>query len=238
VNINPIFCLNLDNCIYFLATKRDITERKNAESELMKAIEKAECGTKAKSEFLANMSHELRTPMNGILGLAEILQGQELTEDVKECVDAIHSSGMNLLSIVNDILDLSKIEAQELEIEKYPFKSRDILKNIRDVTAVSASKKGLSLDIQVNLDVPEWLAGDGKRIQQTIFNLVGNAIKFTEKGSVAVSMDWKEMNGKNQLIIQVQMSFINICSISFHKQILRFLENLEGPAWGLPLQNI
>jgi len=114
VNLNPIFCPDTKECIYFLATERDITERKNAESQLMKAIERAESATIAKSEFLANMSHELRTPMNGILGLAEILQGIELTDEVRECVDAIHGSGMNLLSIVNDILDLSKIEAQEL----------------------------------------------------------------------------------------------------------------------------
>lgn len=210
VNISPIFCPDSKECIYFLATERDITERKNAESQLIKAISKAEAATIAKSEFLANMSHELRTPMNGILGLAEILQGGELTEDVRECVDAIHSSGMNLLSIVNDILDLSKIEAKELEIEKYPFKIKDALKNIKDVTSLSASRKNLNYDMNLNTNVPDWLMGDGKRIQQVIFNLVGNAIKFTENGGVSVSIDWKDMGGKSSLVIQVQDTGIGI----------------------------
>jgi len=210
VNLNPIFCTKTGNCIYYIATERDITERKTAESQLINAIQKAEEATKTKSEFLANMSHELRTPMNGILGLAEILQGTELTEEVKECVDAIHSSGKNLLNIVNDILDLSKIEAQELEIEEYPFKIKDILKNVKDVTFLSATRKGLGYDVNVNLNVPDWLAGDGKRIQQIIFNLIGNAIKFTEKGGISIFMDWKNIDKKSNLIIQVQDTGIGI----------------------------
>lgn len=218
INLNPIFCPHSNECVYFLATERDITERKNAESQLMKAISKAEAATIAKSEFLANMSHELRTPMNGILGLAEILQGIDLTDDVRECVDAIHSSGMNLLSIVNDILDLSKIEAKELEIEKYPFKIKDTLKNIKDITSLSAAQKNLNYDMNLNTNVPDWLMGDGKRIQQVIFNLVGNAIKFTEKGGVSVSLDWKEISGKNSLMIQVQDTGIGIPD-EFHKHL-------------------
>jgi PAS domain S-box-containing protein len=218
VNLNPIFCPKSGDCVYYFATERDITERKNAESQLMKAIDKAEQATKAKSEFLANMSHELRTPMNGILGLAEIVQGLELSDDVRECIDAIHSSGMNLLSIVNDILDLSKIEAQELEIEKYPFKIKDSLKSIKDVTSLSAIRKNLNYDMQINTNVPDWLMGDGKRIQQVIFNLVGNAIKFTEKGGIALSIDWDEVNGKNSLMIQVQDTGIGIPD-EFHKEL-------------------
>ena len=218
INVNPIFCPQSGECVYFIATERDITERKNAESELLKALEKTEMATRAKSEFLANMSHELRTPMNGILGLAEILQGQELSDDVRECIDAIHGSGMSLLSIVNDILDLSKIEAQELEIEKYPFKSRDILKNIRDLTAIAASRKGLNYDIQISENVPEWFMGDGKRIQQIIFNLVGNAIKFTEQGGIAIHMDWKTVRGEDSLMIQVQDTGIGI-PIEFQEQL-------------------
>lgn len=210
INLNPILCTKTGECVYFLATERDITERKTAESQLMKAIEKAEEATKAKSEFLANMSHELRTPMNGILGLAEILQGADLSDEVRECVDAIQSSGQNLLCIVNDILDLSKIEAQELEIEKYPFKIKDALKNVKDITSLSATNKNLSYDMSVNLDVPDWLTGDGKRIQQVIFNLVGNALKFTEKGGVSVSVDWKQMGGDTSLYVQVQDTGIGI----------------------------
>ncbi len=209
MNLNPILNPDTGECLYFLATERDITERKTAEGQLIRAIESAEAATKAKSEFLANMSHELRTPMNGILGLAEIVQGMELSEDVAECVDAIHSSGMSLLTILNDILDLSKIEAEELEIEEYAFKTNDILKNIKDLTALSASRKNLLFDISVNLNVPEWLCGDAKRIQQIIFNLVGNAIKFTETGSVSLSLDYKKDNHPS-LMIQVQDTGIGI----------------------------
>lgn len=218
ININPIICPDSGECTYFLATERDITERKTAETQLMRAMHKAEMATKAKSEFLANMSHELRTPMNGILGLAEIVQGLELSDDVRECVDAIHSSGMNLLSIVNDILDLSKIEAEELEIEKYPFRIKEALKNIKDVTTLSAARKNLNFDVNINLDVPEWLMGDGKRIQQVIFNLVGNAIKFTEKGGVSLAVDWKDKNDKSCLMIQVQDTGIGIPD-EFHQHL-------------------
>ncbi|MFA7275210.1 MAG: ATP-binding protein [Pseudobdellovibrionaceae bacterium] len=211
INISPIFAPDNPNDIYFLAAERDITERKNAEAQLIRAIQKAEIGTRAKSEFLANMSHELRTPMNGILGLAEILQGMELNDEVRECVDAIYSSGASLMGILNDILDLSKIEAQELEIESYPFRTQDILKNIRDLTQVAALRKSLNYDIQMNMNVPEWLKGDGKRIQQVIFNLVGNAIKFTEKGGVNLSVNWKEDgNNKGMLHISVQDTGIGI----------------------------
>ncbi|MBL8638988.1 MAG: response regulator [Alphaproteobacteria bacterium] len=218
INLNPILDPESGDCVYFLVTERDITERKTAESQLLRAIKNAEAATKAKSEFLANMSHELRTPMNGILGLAEILQGTEITQDVRECVDAIHSSGMSLLTILNDILDLSKIEAQELEIEHYAFKTRDILKNIHGLTMPIAQKKSLLLDMHMNFNVPEWLCGDGKRIQQIIFNLVGNAIKFTETGSVTLSVDYRAVPSGSVLMIQVQDTGIGIPD-EFHKNL-------------------
>lgn len=218
INMNPIFDTGSTDCMYYLATERDITERKNAESQLLRAIEKAEAGTKAKSEFLANMSHELRTPMNGILGLAEILQNGDLTEEVRECVDAIQVSGQSLLGILNDILDLSKIEAQELAIEKYPFRTNDILKNIRDLTGLTAARKGLDYNIQINMNVPEWCMGDGKRIQQIIFNLVGNALKFTEKGSVDLSVDWREKEGRPCILVQVRDTGIGIPD-EFHQHL-------------------
>ncbi|MDY0030044.1 MAG: ATP-binding protein [Pseudobdellovibrionaceae bacterium] len=218
INLNPIFCPDEGECVYFLATERDITERKTAESRLIRAIEEAEAATKAKSDFLANMSHELRTPMNGILGLAEIVQGMDLQEDVRECIDAIHSSGISLLTLLNDILDLSKIEAEELEIEEYAFRTHDILKNIKDLTSLSASRKNLNFDISINLNVPEWLCGDAKRIQQIIFNLLGNAIKFTEMGGVSLSIDYKKDANKDYLMIQIQDTGIGIPD-EFHKHL-------------------
>lgn len=218
ININPIISPDTNDCVYFLAASRDITERKNAESQLIRTMKHAEAATVAKSEFLANMSHELRTPMNGILGLAEILQSMDIHDEVRECVDAIHGSGMSLLAILNDILDLSKIEAQELEIEEYAFKTHDILKNIKDMSSLSAARKNLKFDIQVNFDVPEWLMGDGKRLQQIIFNLVGNAIKFTETGGITLSMDYKKTENSPTLMIQVQDTGIGIPD-EFHKHL-------------------
>lgn len=218
LSLNPILCPETGVCEYFLVTERDITERKNAERQLITAMQTAEASTTAKSEFLANMSHELRTPMNGILGLTEILQHMKTSHEVKECVDAIHSSGMSLLGILNDILDLSKIEANELAIENYSFATREVLKNIRDLSAPAASRKGLGFSIRTGFDVPEYLMGDGKRIQQVIFNLVSNALKFTESGEVSLLMDWKKKDEKDTLLIQVHDTGIGIPD-NFHKHL-------------------
>lgn len=210
MSLTPIPCPETDRYEYFLISKRDITKRKKIERQMIVDMQAAEAATNAKSEFLANMSHELRTPMNGILGLAEIVQHMEISEEVQECVDAIYSSGMSLLCILNDILDLSKIEAGELAIESYSFNTREILKNIRDLSAPAASKKGLGFSIRTGFDVPDYLTGDGKRIQQVIFNLVGNSLKFTESGEVSLIVDWKKKDKKDTLVIEVKDTGIGI----------------------------
>jgi signal transduction histidine kinase/ActR/RegA family two-component response regulator len=155
-----------------------------------KALEKAEAealdASRAKSAFLAMMSHELRTPMNGVLGMAHALRGTRLDKSQAEYLEMIEQSGHGLMTILNDILDLSKIEAGKLELEVAPFDIRKLASQIRLVWSETARLKGLDLVLEVDPATPEWLSGDAARVRQVLMNLVSNALKFTEVGQIAV----------------------------------------------------
>ncbi len=212
----------------FLATFIDLTERKRAENELIQykdhledevqertvalvlAREAAEMANRAKSTFLASMSHELRTPLNAILGFSSLLRKEaSLTESQLESLDIINRSGEHLLNLINDVLDMAKIEAGNVEIESVPLDLGALVRDITDLMHIRAQEKGLQLKVDQASKFPRYIKGDETRLRQVLLNLVGNAIKFTEQGEVVVRLSTKK-NTHAHLLLEVEDTGIGI----------------------------
>ncbi len=187
VEINSVV-INWEGQFSLLNFISDISERKKAEEEMRRARKLAEQASRTKSEFLANMSHEIRTPLNGIIGMTELALMGHLDEELKERIEAVKFSGESLLDIINDILDISKIEAHKLELDLVEFSLRDVIEKVLRPLSSKTSGKGIELILDIANGVPNYFHGDPVRLRQVLFNLIGNAIKFTEKGEVKLGV--------------------------------------------------
>lgn len=194
----------------------------NYEDSLIAQKKRAEKAEAAKSLFLANMSHEIRTPMNGIIGMAELLLDDELVGDSREKVKIIKSSGQSLLSIINDILDFSKIDAGKLEISKHIFSIRDLLSEQNNIFSIISSKKEINFEVNVDGQVPDEMHGDSVKVKQILQNLINNAAKFTEKGTISLDVGIS-INNKGESVLVFKLEDTGI-GIPKEKQALLFSE--------------
>ena len=180
--------------------QRESLERSRVEEELRASKYAAEASSRAKSEFLANMSHEIRTPLNGVIGMTDLALETELSVEQKEYLDTVKLSADSLLGVINDILDFSKIEAGRIELDKADFNLRDCLETTLKTLALRADEKGLELLCEIAPEVPEVVEGDSSRLRQIVVNVVGNAIKFTHEGEVALKVDVEATDGEHRLL--------------------------------------
>ncbi len=182
-----------------IGISRDISERKQVELELRRAEELADQANQSKSQFLANVSHEIRTPMNGVLGMVELLKATELNDEQLDYVDTIYHSAAGLLDIINDILDVSKIEAGKMKLKEEVFSLEECVQGVKGILDYPAINKGL--DFSVYYNGPEWVVGDKTRVRQILMNLAGNAIKFTDKGQVSIRVDYDKSRTRFRIAV-------------------------------------
>jgi two-component system sensor histidine kinase/response regulator len=185
-SISPV--RDAKGAVHYVGVQEDITALKVAEDSLRDAADEANAANRAKSDFLATMSHEIRTPMNAIIGMGELLEETELTDEQHRYIRIFRSAGEALLTLINDILDLSKIEAGQFEIDPRPFEVEQMVEETAEVIAIRAREKGLELLVDIDPVTPRCIVGDPDRLRQVLVNLTGNAVKFTGTGHVLISV--------------------------------------------------
>jgi PAS domain S-box-containing protein len=197
----------------YISIGTDITQRIASEIELKKAKELAEESLKVKNEFLANMSHEIRTPLNAVIGFTDLLLESQLTEEQRSHLETMQNSGAILLSLINNVLDLSKLDSEKLKIEKIPFNLHKSFNTVLKLMKLRADEKGISLDLEIEPNTPIQVIGDPTRVEQILLNLIGNAIKFTNKGSVQITLkQLTETADTSEIYFEVRDTGIGIIS--------------------------
>lgn len=204
---------------------RDLKRRLKTEESLRRAEKEAKSASKAKSDFLANMSHEIRTPMNAIIGMADLLNETQLDDDQKRYVQIFQRSGHALLNLINDILDLSKVEAGQLDLDQADFSITELIDQISDLVAIKAHQKGIEFIIKIDPNVPDSFIGDANRIRQVLINIVNNAIKFTLTGEVLLSVYFS--TEKRSLIFSIKDTGIGMTEEQTNKVFDRFTQANE-----------
>ncbi|HNR19611.1 MAG TPA: ATP-binding protein [Bacteroidia bacterium] len=244
ISLNPIYDENnfITGVSFF---GRDVTSRMIYESEIVKAKEVAEDATNAKSQFLATMSHEIRTPLNGMLGMLELLRTTNLTNKQREYVNTIKLSGESLMNIINDVLDFSKIESDKMQLDVKPFNLRKVVEETFDVFYYRSLEKQLELFYSVDANIPPSIMGDSIRLKQILINLVGNALKFTEKGHILIRAELTNVTGNNfEIKFSVKDTGIGISQENIDKLFTAFTQadsstfrKYGGTGLGLTISN-
>ena len=211
-----------------VGTVQDITDRKNLELALLSAKDEAESSSRAKSQFLAKMSHEIRTPMNGVLGTTDLLLRTELTDHQRRLTETAHQSAENLLHLINDILDLSKVEAGKLELHCRDFDLREVVAEVCILATATKKDKDLEVSQFIDPGIPERLHGDPDRLRQILINLVGNAIKFTDEGQVSVRVERQGMDDMFVIAFEVADTGIGLTAEAIDRVLKPFEQDTQS----------